>query len=106
MRRGSITLGDMAGKFDMVEIACRRCERTGRLRIDRLIEQHGANMGLPSLCDVLIGDCPKQEAASVGERCSIYYRSYDASGRKRGSPWTSFEPARRHDRSSIENKST
>src|SRR5689334_10762703 len=73
MRRGSITLGDAAGRFTLLEIACCRCERSGRLRIDRLIEQHGTDMGLSSLCDVLAGDCPKREAVAVGTRCSVYY---------------------------------
>jgi hypothetical protein len=41
MRRGSITLGDLAGKIAMLEVACSRCQRRGRLWVDRLIEQHG-----------------------------------------------------------------
>ena len=53
----------------MIEIACRRCERRGRLSAAQLIEQHGADIGLPSLCDVLAGDCPKRE--SVGGRRAV-----------------------------------
>ena len=63
----------MAAKFAMIEIACRRCERRGRLSAARLIEQHGADIWLPSLCDVLAGDCPKRESVAAGERCSVYY---------------------------------
>ena len=40
--------------------------------VARLIKRHG-DMRLPELGDVLRGDCPKREAASVGERCSAYY---------------------------------
>ena len=36
MRGDAVTLGDLAGKITMLEIACRRCERRGRLQIDRL----------------------------------------------------------------------
>ena len=69
MRGDAVTLGDLVGKITMLEVACRRCERRGRLRLSRLIEQHG-DMRL-----ILPRDCPKAEAPSVGERCSIYFRS-------------------------------
>ena len=52
MRGDAITLGDMAGRFTMLEIACRRCVRRGRL-----IAQHG-DAELPELGRVLAGDCP------------------------------------------------
>ena len=67
MRGDAVTLGDLVGKITMLEVACRRCERRGRLRLSRLIEQHG-DMRL-----ILPRDCPKAEAPSVGERCSIYF---------------------------------
>jgi hypothetical protein len=73
MKGDAITLAVAAANFTTLEIACRRCERAGRLLIDRLIEQHGADMGLPELGDVLARDCPKKEAAAVGGRCSLYY---------------------------------
>ena len=44
---GSISLGDLRGKLTMLEIACSRCDRSGLLRLDRLIAEHGAGMGLP-----------------------------------------------------------
>ena len=68
-----MTLGNLVGRLDPLEVGCRRCERRGRLRIDKLIEQHGADMGLPELGDVLRGDCPQREAAAASERCSLYY---------------------------------
>jgi hypothetical protein len=33
MKGDAITLGVAAATFPMLEIACRRCERTGRLRV-------------------------------------------------------------------------
>ena len=72
MRGGAITLGDLAGKVTTLEIACRRCDRRGRLSVARLIEQYG-DMRLPELCEALAGYCPKRESVSVGERCSVYY---------------------------------
>jgi hypothetical protein len=43
-----VTLGDLVGKITMLEVACRRCDRRGRLQRVRLIEQHG-DMRLPEL---------------------------------------------------------
>jgi hypothetical protein len=36
MRRGSVTLGDLVSRFAILEIACSRCKRRGRLQVDRL----------------------------------------------------------------------
>jgi hypothetical protein len=73
MKGDAITLAAAAAHFTMLEIACRRCERRGRLSVRRLIEQHGAEMGLPELGDVLRGDCPKAEAIPTSERCSLFF---------------------------------
>src|SRR4051794_6748109 len=54
MRGDAVTLGDLVGKITMLDVACRRCERRGRLRLDRLIEQHG-DMRLPELRLILAG---------------------------------------------------
>ena len=48
MRGDAVTLGDLVGKITMLEVACRRCDRRGRLQLVRLIEQHG-DMRLPEL---------------------------------------------------------
>ena len=65
-------LGDLAGKITILEIACRRCERRGRLSVARLIGQHG-DTRLPELRYILAGDCPNAGAVSISERCSAYY---------------------------------
>jgi len=71
--RGSITLGELQGKLEMLVIACHRCERHGRLNVARLIAEHGAGMGLPHLRAVLAGDCPHARAASINDRCGVFY---------------------------------
>jgi len=35
-----------------LEIGCRKCERYGRLRVARLIEEHGAEKGLSELLGI------------------------------------------------------
>jgi hypothetical protein len=36
-------------RLPLFEIACNRCDRRGRLRIDRLLAEHGADMPMPDL---------------------------------------------------------
>ena len=71
--RGSITLGELEGKLTMLDVACRRCERRGRVSLSRLIEERGADMGLPDLWESLAGDCPQARSAALNNRCAIYY---------------------------------
>ena len=61
MRRGSVTLGDLAARIAMLEVACSRCERRGRLQVDLLVAQYGdaGDAELPELRLILAGDCPR-----------------------------------------------
>ena len=45
MAGGVITLAEVRAKgMTMLEVACRRCERRGRLRIERFIAEHGSGV--------------------------------------------------------------
>ena len=66
--RGSITLSELQGKLDLLEIKCHRCERHGRVTLARLIEEHGADTGLPDLWESLAGDCPNARTAALNSR--------------------------------------
>jgi hypothetical protein len=79
MKDGAIQLGDIAGTIMMLEIACSRYGCRGRLRVARLIEQHG-DMRLPELRYILASDCPRAAAASISERCDVYYPHLDRLG--------------------------
>ena len=46
---GAVTLGDVAGKLPMLDVACSKCERRGRLSVAKLIAERGADMRLPDL---------------------------------------------------------
>ena len=72
MRHGSVTLGDLLDRIAMLEVACSRCERRGRLQVDRLIERHG-DMELPELGRVLARDCRKAAAVSISDRCDVFF---------------------------------
>ena len=43
----------------MLEVACRRCERRGRLSIARLIAEHGS--GVLDLRAIIAADCPRMQ---------------------------------------------
>jgi len=71
--RGSITLGELQGKLTILDAACHRGERSGRVSLARLIEEHGADTGLPDLWESLAGDCEHARSAALNNRCAIYY---------------------------------
>jgi len=54
-----IALGEMRAEgMTMVEVACRRCERRGRLKIERLIAEHGAGvLDLPAIIAADVRAC-------------------------------------------------
>jgi hypothetical protein len=66
-----ITPGRVVKHLAMLEIGCRKCERYGRLRVARLIEEHGAEKGLNELLGTLAAEerpgpvhvCPFQDDA-------------------------------------------
>jgi hypothetical protein len=70
---GAYTLADVAVRASMLDVACSRCDRRGRLNVHRLIEQHGATAKLPDLKDVLAGNCPKRGSHAIHDRCGVYY---------------------------------
>jgi hypothetical protein len=78
MASGAVTLGELAGRLAMLEIACSRCERRGRLNVAKLIEQHGADARLPDLRHVLAGDCPRVASVSINDRCGVHYPQLNA----------------------------
>ena len=71
--KGVVTLGALVGRADPLEVRCRCCERRGRLRLARLIADHGAGTGLPDLAVRLAADCPKAKAPDLAERCFVYF---------------------------------
>jgi hypothetical protein len=52
-------LGDIAIGRTWLEVRCSRCTRHGRLRIARLLAEHGADAAGPDVLRALTADCPK-----------------------------------------------
>jgi hypothetical protein len=40
-REGSLTPADLIGKLDVLRVECEKCGRSGRYRVDRLVQQLG-----------------------------------------------------------------
>ena len=53
---GSLSLDDLSKRFAMLEVRCGKCTRHGRMRIDKLIDEHGRDMSLPDLRTILASD--------------------------------------------------
>ena len=70
---GSLSLDDVGRRFRMLEMRCGHCPRIGRLRIDKLIDEHGREMTLPDLRTILAGDCEHMTAARRKDQCQVYY---------------------------------
>ena len=68
----SVTLADIAARIDMLEIRCGRCDRIGRRRVSRLIEQHGGSMRLPDLRTVLVKGCDHAGGHDY-DRCDVFF---------------------------------
>jgi hypothetical protein len=69
---GSITLGEVAERTAALAVACSRCDRAGRYRLETLIARHGADFGVPGLLSVLSADCPKRASVSAYDLCGIH----------------------------------
>ncbi len=73
MVSGSMSLDDFSKRFRMLEVRCGHCTRSGRLRIDKLIDEHGREMSLPDLRSILASDCEHKTAARRKDQCQVFY---------------------------------
>ena len=73
LTRGAITFGDIADRLPMLNVAARNANRRGRLSVAKLIAEHGADMRLPDLREILAGDCPRVRATSFNDRRAVHY---------------------------------
>ena len=72
MARGIITLGEVAGRTDMIELRCGRCDRRGRLNTVRLLREYGPGAAIGEVMRLQIGDCPHRNEAQIQNRCDPY----------------------------------
>lgn len=68
-----VTLGEIAAHERMLNVACSRCGRRGRYRLDKLIARHGADAAVRAIVPELTADCPRRDSAALMERCDILF---------------------------------
>jgi hypothetical protein len=68
-RHGSVTLGDIAGRLEMLRIECAKCGRAGQYRVMRLMKECGPDTLLPELLALISADCPKRQARLTSDPC-------------------------------------
>ncbi len=69
-RDGAIVFGDLIGKLDVLRVTCAKCERAGRYRLDRLIENRGRDAKIVDWLGELTADGPKKIASSWSDQCA------------------------------------
>jgi hypothetical protein len=71
--RELVTLAEAAARQRMLNVACSRCQRRGRLSLARLIAEHGPDTPVRMATANLNVDCPRRNSPNWAERCDIYY---------------------------------
>ena len=69
---GSVSLGEVAERLSVLEVACSKCDRHGRYPLATLIERYGRHLALPDLRIKLAADCDNHDAAEYS-RCDVYF---------------------------------
>ena len=69
-RDGATIFADLIGKLDVLNVACEKCGRSGRYRLDRLIEQRGRDAKVIDWLGELTADCPKKLAHDWNDQCA------------------------------------
>ena len=68
----SKSLSDITNSIEMLEIRCSRCNRTGQVGVDKLINQYGATTLLPDLGPMLVQNCDNAQAHD-NAKCDVFY---------------------------------
>ena len=71
MTTGAITLGQIAGRLDRLEIACGKCGLWGSYSVQDWIDRHGPELGLPDLAATLSADCEHRGGLPY-DRCQAH----------------------------------
>lgn len=69
---GSIALGEAAKHTAVLTVACTRCDRAGKYRLETIITRHREDFGVQDLLRLLSDDCPKRNSVTVYDLCGIH----------------------------------
>jgi len=73
MPAGVVTLGQVAARLPVLDVACNRCDRRGRLHASRLLAEHGPDLPMPALRQILATDCQCMIAGHVHDVCGVHF---------------------------------
>lgn len=71
-RDGSLTPADLVGKLDVLRVDCTKCDRIGRYRVDRLVQQLGREAKLTDWLANITADCPRKLKGGYGDPCGAH----------------------------------
>jgi hypothetical protein len=78
---GLVRLGQLASWLSVVDVACNRCGRHGRLDTARLVAEHGAEISVPELLQIVAADCPWMKAKGARDMCGAHLPQMPRLGR-------------------------
>jgi hypothetical protein len=73
MPAGYIALGQISVRLSVLEVACNRCDRRGRLSIVRLIAEHGQQFPVPELRQTIAAECPRSIESKISDPCGVHF---------------------------------
>jgi hypothetical protein len=73
MPAGVVPLGQVAARLPVLEVACNRCHRRGRMHTPKLLAEHGPSLPMPDLRRIIAADCPRMIAGHVHDVCGVHF---------------------------------
>jgi hypothetical protein len=74
MSRDVMTPADLLGRIESINVACVKCDRSGRYRVKTLVREIGLDGNLADWLSRLSADCPRKQAVSFSDRCDVRSR--------------------------------
>ena len=70
-----VVFGDLDGKLEVLQVACRNCDRRGQYPVAKLIERYGREAKLVDWKDAITADCPRRANARVvvTDQCGAHF---------------------------------
>jgi len=57
----------------MLQVACNHCDRHGRLTTSRLVKEHGPELPIPELRQIIASDCARMIAGQMHDVCGVHF---------------------------------
>ena len=80
-----ITLSQIANRLAVLNVACSKCERSGRYRVANLMASHGADTRLTDLALKLCADRRNSDTFTA-QRCDVFFPDLSVIPPKRNLP--------------------